>query len=103
MKSQTASSKNEDLAKTGEKMSQLKYQEFLKQYGANSERLHRIGIHSFGYGPGHLAKVKDVPIDLPQILVDIICELIKQVQPETQNDKKMINAYKKRTKAKEKK
>lgn len=76
------------------------YQQFLQDYGANSERLHRIGIHSYGYGSGHVATVEDDPrqrgVDLPQCLVDKICDAIKVAYPDTKDDKKMIVAYKKR-------
>ena len=74
------------------------YETFLRDYGANSERLHRVGIHSFGYGPGHLVIVDDNPhsISLSQCIVDKICMVIKVAYPETRNDKAMIKAYQKR-------
>ncbi len=81
--------------KTGEK----KYQEFLNKYAANSERLRKVGINPFGYNPGYLCNIKDVyaSVDLPNTLVEIICDLIKKVYPETVDDKKMIKKYKKRS------
>ena len=82
------------------KTDEKKYQEFLNKYAANSERLKKVGINPFGYGPGYLCSIKDVyaSVDLPNTLVEIICDLIKKVYPETVDDKKMIKEYKKRNK-----
>ena len=77
------------------KAEEKRYQEFLDKYAANSERLSRIGIYSFGYDPGYIARIDDcnISVDLPTILVEKICDLIKQVYPETADDKKMLEEY----------
>jgi len=76
--------------------------DFLKKYAANAERLHRVGIHSFAFDPGYLCRVDEVldSIDLPDKVAEIICDLIKKVYPETQNEKAMISAYKAKTERK---
>jgi len=76
------------------------YKNFLKKYAANSERLRTVGITSWGYDPGHLCRIEGTifdSVEIPQPLVDIICDLIKRVYPHTKNDNAMIKAYRKRT------
>lgn len=77
-----------------------KYDIFLNKWAANSERLHRVGIHPFGYDPGYLCTIdgdsRHRGVDIPSDVVKIICDLVKIIYPETQNDVTMIKAYKKR-------
>ena len=72
------------------------YDQFLQDYAANSERMHRVGIHSFGFDPGHLVTTERGSVNLPQCLVNKICEVIKVAYPETQDDGAMIAGYQKR-------
>ena len=77
-----------------------KYEQFLNRWAAKAERLHRIGIHPYGYDPGFLCVVDTDPqkrgIEIPEFLADIICELVIKTQPGTKSDKLMIKAYRKR-------
>ncbi len=77
-----------------------KYDDWLNRWGADSERLHRIGVHPYCYDPGFACSMEGVrgQIDIPTPLAKIICNLVKQVYPETKDDKKMIAAYRLRMK-----
>ena len=46
------------------------YADFLNRWAANSERLHRIGIHPFGYDPGFACRIKDIykTVEIPEKL-----------------------------------
>jgi hypothetical protein len=76
----------------------LKYIYFLKTYAANIERLRKVGIRVMGVNPGYLVCVEDSKslkaYDLRDDFVEIVCNLIKKVYPETQDDEKMIQLYK---------
>lgn len=76
------------------------YTDFLNRWAANSERLHRVGIHPFGYDPGFLCTIdgdsRKRGVEIPEDVAEIICLLVKKVYPETQDDEKMIAAYQKR-------
>ena len=77
-----------------------RYEEFLNKFAANAQRLRRVGINSFGYDPGYQVDVEGCygSISLPTKLVEIICDLVKKVYPETEDDEKMIEEYKKHLK-----
>ena len=77
-----------------------KYADFLNRYAATSERLHRIGIHPYGYGPGFLCTIDGDAshrgVDIPEDVAKIICSLVMQISPETKSNIEMIDAYIKR-------
>lgn len=78
-------------------MAKKEYDEYLNKYAANAERLHRISIHHFGFSPGYLCTIKGKrdSVEICDKLTEIICDLIKKVYPETEDDIAMIEAYKK--------
>ena len=80
------------------KAQEKKYQEFLDKYIPNSERLRKVGIKPFGYDPGYLTIIDRMTVDIPNVLAEIISDLVKKAYPETIDDKKMIKEYEKRQK-----
>ena len=76
-------------------MKEERYEEFLNEFAANIQRLKKVGIKPFGFDPGYEVDVEGCSgsIDLPTKLVEIICDLVKKVYPETVDDKKMIKEY----------
>ena len=78
------------------KEDEQKYKEFLNEFAANIQRLKKVGIKPFGFDPGYLVNVDGCygGINLPTKIVEIICDLVKKVYPETVDDEKMIKEYK---------
>ena len=77
-----------------------KYEEFLQRWAADAERLHRIGLHPFGFDPGFLCSVEGqgASVDLSEHLVKtILSPLIQKAHPEMSDDNEMIKAYKARS------
>ncbi|MBE3101246.1 MAG: hypothetical protein IMZ47_03135 [Firmicutes bacterium] len=74
------------------------YNDHITKWAAKAERLHRIGIHPFGFDPGCICTIEGCSqsVDMPMTLVDILNDLIKKAYPETQNDAAMIEAYKRK-------
>jgi len=76
-----------------------KHEKFLQRWAANSERLHRIGLDAVGYDPGYLCDVQgqQASVNMTEHMVtNILVPLIKKAYPETMDDEKMIEAWKKR-------
>lgn len=78
-----------------------KYTKFLNRWAADAQRLHQVGITPFGYDPGFICHVEGCRggVEIPTPLANIICELIKKVYPEMEDDKVMIELYEKRQEA----
>ena len=74
------------------------YTRFLNCWAANAERLYRVGIVPFGFDPGFMCNIEGCRggVDIPEPLANIICDLVKKVYPEIEDDKAMIAEYKKR-------
>ncbi len=59
-------------------MSEQEHAEFQAKWGEKTKTLKSIGIKPFGFDPGIIATIDGVTVDLPNALIDVICNLVKQ-------------------------
>ncbi len=53
------------------------FEKWQVKWGEKKEILISIGIIPYGYDPGIAARINDVSVDLPDSLIEIICNLVK--------------------------
>ena len=53
------------------------FEKWQVKWGEKKEILISIGIIPYGYDPGAATRINDVSVDLPDSLIEIICNLVK--------------------------
>ncbi len=48
------------------------------KWGKKRDVLKSIGIEPFGFDPGIIARIDGVTVDIPCVLLDIICDIVKE-------------------------